>query len=142
MGALRTDDIAALAARVAAEIAGGPIVPAVTPDEIRRRLARYDFRAPVPLDEAAADAEDMMRRWHVQVTHPRYFGLFNPSVHAAAVVADLSGGERDRAAHAGVADRQVRPAARIRLEFHDGRRGGEPLGRGRRAHAVVPGVRR
>jgi glutamate/tyrosine decarboxylase-like PLP-dependent enzyme len=88
MSAARTDDMAAVAARVAAEIAGGPIVPSVTPDEIRRRLSRYDFHAPVPLDEAAADVEDMMRRWHVQVTHPRYFGLFNPSVHEAAVVAD------------------------------------------------------
>jgi len=88
VGATRTDDIAALAARVASEIATGSIVPSVTPDEIRRRLAQYDFQAPVPLDEVAADVEDMMHRWHVQVTHPRYFGLFNPSVHVAAVVAD------------------------------------------------------
>ena len=29
-----------------------------------------------------------MRTWHVQVTHPRYFGLFNPSVTFASVVAD------------------------------------------------------
>jgi glutamate/tyrosine decarboxylase-like PLP-dependent enzyme len=29
-----------------------------------------------------------MRNWHVQVTHPRYFGLFNPSVTLASVVAD------------------------------------------------------
>ena len=82
------DDVGGLAARVATEIAGGPIVPSVIPDEIRRRLSQYDFRAPVPLDAVAADVEDMMRRWHVQVTHPRYFGLFNPSVHTAAVVAD------------------------------------------------------
>jgi glutamate/tyrosine decarboxylase-like PLP-dependent enzyme len=88
MSAARIDDIAALAGRIAAEIAGGPIVPSVTPGEIRQRLAQYDFRAPVPLDEITGDVEDMMRRWHVQVTHPRYFGLFNPSVHAAAVVAD------------------------------------------------------
>src|SRR5690348_11329462 len=30
----------------------------------------------------------MLRTWHVQVTHPRYFGLFNPSVTFASVVAD------------------------------------------------------
>lgn len=87
-GAVRIDDVAGFAARVAAEVAGGPIVPSVTPDEIRRRLSRYDFHAAVSLDDVAADVEDMMRRWHVQVTHPRYFGLFNPSVHVAAVVAD------------------------------------------------------
>ena len=80
--------MAAAAARIAAEIADGPIVPSVTPDEIRRRLSQYHFRAPLPLDKVASDVEDMMRRWHVQVTHPRYFGLFNPSVHIAAVVAD------------------------------------------------------
>ncbi len=30
----------------------------------------------------------MLRKWQVQVTHPRYFGLFNPSVTLASVVAD------------------------------------------------------
>jgi glutamate/tyrosine decarboxylase-like PLP-dependent enzyme len=30
----------------------------------------------------------MLRTWNVQVTHPRYFGLFNPSVTFASVVAD------------------------------------------------------
>jgi glutamate/tyrosine decarboxylase-like PLP-dependent enzyme len=30
----------------------------------------------------------MLRNWQVQVTHPRYLGLFNPSVTEASVVAD------------------------------------------------------
>ena len=30
----------------------------------------------------------MLRTWQVHVTHPRYFGLFNPSVTLASVVAD------------------------------------------------------
>jgi glutamate/tyrosine decarboxylase-like PLP-dependent enzyme len=34
------------------------------------------------------DVEAMMRKWQVQVTHPRYFGLFNPSVTPASVIAD------------------------------------------------------
>ena len=29
-----------------------------------------------------SDVKQMLRNWQVQVTHPRYFGLFNPSVHA------------------------------------------------------------
>jgi glutamate/tyrosine decarboxylase-like PLP-dependent enzyme len=71
------------------EIAGGPIVPAVTPQEIRDYLAsRYDFSKPESLDEIGADVERMLRTWQVQVTHPRYFGLFNPSVTVASVVAD------------------------------------------------------
>jgi aromatic-L-amino-acid decarboxylase len=40
------------------------------------------------LDDVTADVERMMRKWQVQVTHPRYFGLFNPSVTLASVVAD------------------------------------------------------
>ncbi len=40
------------------------------------------------LDEVIADVEQMLRTWQVQVTHPRYFGLFNPSVTLASVVAD------------------------------------------------------
>jgi glutamate/tyrosine decarboxylase-like PLP-dependent enzyme len=42
----------------------------------------------MPLEELTADVVDMLRKWQVQVTHPRYFGLYNPSVTAAGVVAD------------------------------------------------------
>jgi glutamate/tyrosine decarboxylase-like PLP-dependent enzyme len=67
----------------------GPIVPTVTPHEIRDYLEmRYDFTKPIAIDDIVADVEHMMRRWHVQVTHPRYFGLFNPSVTLASVIAD------------------------------------------------------
>ncbi|MGW8283715.1 MAG: pyridoxal phosphate-dependent decarboxylase family protein, partial [Gemmatimonadota bacterium] len=31
---------------------------------------------------------DLLRRWTVHVTHPAYFGLFNPQVDPAAIVAD------------------------------------------------------
>ena len=68
------------AAARASDIENGAIVPRVTPGEIRNRLAKYDFASPLSLEEVAADVEDMMRTWHVQVTHPRYLGLFNPSV--------------------------------------------------------------
>jgi glutamate/tyrosine decarboxylase-like PLP-dependent enzyme len=71
-----------------ADIASGPIVPAVTAHEIRNHLARYNFQQPVSLEELCADVSQMLRTWHVQVTHPRYFGLFNPSVTLASVVAD------------------------------------------------------
>jgi glutamate/tyrosine decarboxylase-like PLP-dependent enzyme len=74
--------------RVEAAIAAGPIYPSGTAAEIRDHLARYDFRRAVPLEQTAADVEQMLRRWQVQVTHPRYFGLFNPSVRFASVVAD------------------------------------------------------
>src|SRR5882762_9810986 len=76
-------------AKLESDIASGPIVPAVTPPEIRKHLAaRYDFAKPMALDDVAADVEQMLRRWQVHVTHPRYFGLFNPSVTPASVVGD------------------------------------------------------
>src|SRR3989442_15192044 len=83
------DEIRSVAAKLEAEIASGPIVPTVTPQEIRDYLAsRYDFTTPLALDEVIADVERMLRTWQVQVTHPRYFGPFNPSVTLASVIAD------------------------------------------------------
>lgn len=67
----------------------GAITPAVTAEEIRAHLvSRYDFSKSLSLDDVVADAETMLRQWQVQVTHPRYFGLFNPSVTVASVVAE------------------------------------------------------
>src|SRR5271165_4537346 len=71
------------------DIADGPILPTVTAEEVRSYLAsRYDFQQTLPLEEVVMDVEKMLRNWQVQVTHPRYFGLFNPSVTLASVVAD------------------------------------------------------
>jgi glutamate/tyrosine decarboxylase-like PLP-dependent enzyme len=83
------DAIRGALARLEHDIASGPIVPAAAAREIRAHLAsRYDFTRPMSLDDAGADVEWMLRTWQVQVTHPRYFGLFNPSVTPASVVAD------------------------------------------------------
>ena len=59
----------------------------------RKRFALTSHRAmtsseTIAIDEVIADVEEMLRNWQVQVTHPRYFGLFNPSVTLASVVAD------------------------------------------------------
>jgi aromatic-L-amino-acid decarboxylase len=64
------------------------VAPTVTPAEIRNRLATYDFDAPVALDELVEDIAGLLRRWSLHVTHPRYFGLFNPSTRLSGVVAD------------------------------------------------------
>jgi len=78
-----------IVAQVERDIANGPIVPDVAPHDIRSYLAsRYDFTKPMALEDVAVDVQEMMRKWQVQVTHPRYFGLFNPSVTLASVVAD------------------------------------------------------
>src|SRR2546427_11430749 len=83
------DEIRSLAAKLESDIANGPIVPTVTPHEIRRHLAaRYDFSKPLDLDEVGADVEAMLHTWQGHVTPPRYFGLFNPGVTVASIVAD------------------------------------------------------
>jgi glutamate/tyrosine decarboxylase-like PLP-dependent enzyme len=77
------------AAEVNRAIASGPILPCVTATEIRQHLAQhYSFDTPLPIEEVAGDVESMMSNWQVQITHPRYFGLYNPSVTFAYVLGD------------------------------------------------------
>jgi aromatic-L-amino-acid decarboxylase len=86
---MEIDALVRAVAKLESAIATGPIVPQVTPREIRSYLAsRYDFAKPLALDDICADVERMLQTWQVQVTHPRYLGLFNPSVTAASVIAD------------------------------------------------------
>ena len=88
-GPVSLNEIQGLVAEIQSGIANGPIVPRVTPEEIRNYLtSRYDFKKAVALDELVADVRHMLHAWQVQVTHPRYFGLFNPSVTLASIVAD------------------------------------------------------
>jgi len=83
------DELYRAALAFESEIGRGSVVPAVTPHEIRAHLAaRYDFSAPRDIGDVGSDIERMLQNWQVQVTHPRYFGLFNPSVMPASVVAD------------------------------------------------------
>src|SRR2546428_820593 len=83
------DEVRSVVAKLESDIASGPIVPTVTPHEIGGYLAsRYDFRTPRALDEVGADVERMLRTWQVQVRHPRYFGLFTPSVTLASIIGD------------------------------------------------------
>src|ERR1700733_6190871 len=83
------DEIRSEFAQLQSDIAEGPILPTVTAEEVRVHLrSGFDFKQTMALDEVIADVEGMLRKWQVQVTHPRYFGLFNPSVTLASVVAD------------------------------------------------------
>jgi glutamate/tyrosine decarboxylase-like PLP-dependent enzyme len=83
------DEIESDFAQLQIDIANGPILPTVTAEEIRNYLTSgYDFTRAQPLEQVITDVEKMLRTWQVQVTHPRYFGLFNPSVTFASVVAD------------------------------------------------------
>lgn len=71
------------------EVAGLPVAPQIAAAEIRAHLGeRYSFAAPQPLGEVLPDVMRMLRDWTLHCTHPRYFGLFNPSVHEPGVWAD------------------------------------------------------
>jgi glutamate/tyrosine decarboxylase-like PLP-dependent enzyme len=71
------------------KIASGPISPTITAEEIRGYLtSRFGFKQAIPLEQVIHDVEKMLQTWQVQVTHPRYFGLFNPCVTLASVIAD------------------------------------------------------
>ena len=150
--------ISSLVAALESDIASGAHRPDGGAARDSRYLgSRYDFTKPMALDDVTADVERMMRQWQVQVTHPRYFGLFNPSVTLASVVADTlvasynpqlatwrtspAANEIERHTLAWLA-RQVRPARDDERELHERRRRGEPLGGDRRVDARVPAVRR
>src|SRR6204780_1593257 len=83
------DEIRSDFTQLQSDIADGPILATVAAEEVRTYLgSRYGFHQTMPLEEVVNDVEKMLRTWQVQVTHPRYFGLFNPSVTLASVVAD------------------------------------------------------
>lgn len=50
---------------------------------------RFDFERPMDVADLVSEVVGYIERGIVHVTHPRYFGLFNPPVHPAAVVGDL-----------------------------------------------------
>ncbi len=66
-----------------------PVVPDATPASLRAELEpRYKFDRPIDLETLTADVMRLLRTQQVHVTHPRYFGLFNPQVREAGIVAD------------------------------------------------------
>ena len=65
-----------------------PVVNEMTPPQVRELLSRVDFAKPMSPAEALQLAADGMSRTHVQVSHPRYFGLFNPAPTAMGIAAD------------------------------------------------------
>ncbi len=66
-----------------------PVVHQHDPSALRAELAEsFTFGAPRDLAELTEDVIARLRGGLIHVTHPRYFGLFNPSVHEASVIAD------------------------------------------------------
>jgi len=75
----RLDDLLTRALAEAGErVARGPVMPDIDMAEFRRDLAGFDFSQPRPLEELIEWAIARLEHGTVHMTHPRYFGLFNP----------------------------------------------------------------
>jgi glutamate/tyrosine decarboxylase-like PLP-dependent enzyme len=69
-------------------VAAGSVTPTLDLPAFRSELVGFDFRAPRPLDELLPWIIERMEHGLVHVTHPRYFGLFNPTPTFPAQCAD------------------------------------------------------
>ncbi len=78
----------AFADHVAERVDRGAVSAKVAPSAaLAQAEARFDLAAGAPADAVLRQVEDLLRRFAVHVTHPRYFGLFNPSVVPESVAA-------------------------------------------------------
>jgi glutamate/tyrosine decarboxylase-like PLP-dependent enzyme len=75
-------------ARATARVAEGFVTPTLDPGALRSELAEFDFRAPRALGELLSWTIAQMEHGVVHITHPRYFGLFNPAPTFPAQCAD------------------------------------------------------
>jgi glutamate/tyrosine decarboxylase-like PLP-dependent enzyme len=73
---------------LAARIPAAPVTPTLDLPAFRSELAGFDFETPKPLDIMLAWVIDRLENGLVQITHPRYFGLFNPAPTFPALCAD------------------------------------------------------
>src|SRR5438876_6636519 len=67
-----------------------PVTRNVAPGTFTHDLEHeYRFDAPVAIEQIVSDVQEWLDRGNVHTISPRYYGLFNPAVHFAGVVADL-----------------------------------------------------
>ena len=84
IGRWLTDELEASLRRIQA----GPVTPNIDMQKFRAELETFDFKAPLPLDDALRWAIERMEHGIVQMANPRYFGLFNPGANFPAQCAD------------------------------------------------------
>ena len=85
----RIDDYLTRAlARAGERVSAGPATPTLDIETFRRELERFDFNATRPLPELLDWSIGMLEHGLTHLTHPRYFGLFNPAPTFPAQCAD------------------------------------------------------
>lgn len=67
-----------------------PVASDLEPADVRDRVERVDLERPAELDEILATGCALLRDATVHTTHPRYFGLFNPTPTFAGILADAA----------------------------------------------------
>jgi aromatic-L-amino-acid decarboxylase len=111
---LRIDDyLTRELARAQERVVSGSASPTLDMDAFRRELAGFDFAVPRPLPSLLDWSVGMLEHGVVHLTHPRYFGLFNPSPSFPAQCADRIVGSFNPQ----VASSATSPAA-VALEAH------------------------
>ena len=83
-----TAELEAAAVRVQA----GPVTPTIDMQRFRSELEAFDFERPQPLQDALRWAIERLEHGIVQMSNPRYFGLFNPGANFPAQCADRLAG--------------------------------------------------
>jgi aromatic-L-amino-acid/L-tryptophan decarboxylase len=86
---LRTEDfLTRELAEAHAQVIHGPVTPTFDRSRFRDQLSAVDFAQPRSLDEMLSWTIEQMRDGITHITHPRYFGLFNPTPTFPAQCAD------------------------------------------------------
>jgi aromatic-L-amino-acid decarboxylase len=73
-------------------VQAGPVAPNIDMQRFRAELDGYDFQKPQPLQDALRWAIERLEHGIVQMSSPRYFGLFNPGANFPAQCADRLAG--------------------------------------------------
>lgn len=71
-----------------ARVQSGPVTPTLEMAAFERELEALDFAAPRPLEELLRWSIERLEHGIVQMSNPRYFGLFNPGATFPAQCAD------------------------------------------------------
>jgi aromatic-L-amino-acid/L-tryptophan decarboxylase len=115
--------------RAQARVARGPATPTLDLAAFREELRGFDFSAPRPLRPLLDWSVAVLAHGIVHLTHPRYFGLFNPAPSFPAQCADRIANSFNPQ----LASQATSPAA-VALEAHViqmvARRAGLPAGAG------------
>jgi glutamate/tyrosine decarboxylase-like PLP-dependent enzyme len=76
----------------ATRVQAGPVTPTIDMPRFREELEAMNFDRPLPLEEMLRWSIERLEHGIVQMSNPRYFGLFNPGANFPAQCADRIAG--------------------------------------------------